>query len=186
MKTPFKTIGISALALALLTGVWFLAMWRRAGELHLAACALSWVIVWLIVLLIATIAEEKRVHFGGAFHRLRPCEMTGGIHERLGVRLFKWFVVNTFFGEINKRLKIRGGPKADLPRLSDEFMRAEANHVLCFLLTLPVTAAFSLAGPKFILWLSVFNFFVNICTAVLQRYNRNRARILLDSLGGEN
>lgn len=118
------------------------------------------------------------------YYRLRPFEVSGAVYRRLGVRLFRRFVVS---GDYFNRWAARCDPQHRGARSLAEVRRAERcgraserAHVAGAAFLLPPTACAVLGGqPGLAAGLVLVNVLTNVYPVLLLRYTRGRLRAIL-------
>lgn len=129
-----------------------------------------------------------RVRFPNAYHRLRAFEADGRLYRRMGVHVFKRFVVN---GDYMNRIKRAHRPAYRLIRSRTDAMgweqhsrTTEAAHMMHLLLLAPALAFAMRAGRvSFAAWTLVLLIGFDLYPVLLQRYNRARVARLSGDRG---
>ncbi len=130
---------------------------------------------WLIVSWVALVGQLVFFRFGPGYYRIRPFEQDGRLYERMGIRLFQKLVGRGPWAVLNPTLRFSRS-RAQLASLEEEMCKAEAGHLLAFLMV-TVAAGFAVVRgwPDAAGWLMLFNIPLNLYPVMLQR--RNRAHV---------
>lgn len=131
----------------------------------------AFLVNWLVMSWVAVLGQAISFSLPDAYYEIKPFENGGRIYERLGIRLFKKLVRRgplTLFSPTLRR-------KADgsLHELEPEMKKAEAGHVIIFVLMLIFVGYAGIRGWfDAVGWLMLFNLAINGYPVMLQRYNR--------------
>lgn len=91
----------------------------------------------------------------------------------LGVQVFRWVLVNSFFRKLNKRVYLKGKNKSYLKIFIEETKQSETSHLFSFIATLIVQGFFIYQKQiDDFLFLTIFSILFNIYPMLLQRKNR--------------
>jgi hypothetical protein len=149
-------------------------VWWAVATLDPDGCWFALVVVWAPMTALGTASHVVPLRLSERFHRLRPFELDGRVYERIGVRVVKRLARRGPISWWNPGLRLPSEHTDEsLAGLGNEMRRAEATHVVLFLVGL-VTAGV-LAGVGCwagATWVLVFDVLLNGYPAVLQRYNR--------------
>lgn len=119
-----------------------------------------------------------------SWYQVRGFERSGRLYEKLGVRLFRWFVPD---GDAANRWRRRRDPTFRIIR-NRPFARAfrhrtelsEKSHLVMLVLGgMSGWFAWALGWPGWALYLTVGNVLVNLYPVMLQRYTRARLSVVL-------
>lgn len=118
------------------------------------------------------------------YYRIKPCESSGRVYERLGIRFFKRFVPK---GDYVNRIIRNSEPgyrvvcdEESIVRFEIETRLAEKCHLAGLWLALPCTVyALLLGWNKFALWMLLPNVPLHLYPILLQRYTRARIQRVL-------
>lgn len=129
---------------------------------------------WLAMSWVAIVGQAVQLSLPLRFYEIQPFEQTGIVYERLGIRLFKGLVRRGPLSIFSPTLRF---PKektiSTLQQLDHEMRKAEAGHVLIFLLMLVFIFYAALRGWfDAVGWMLAFNIVINGYPIMLQRYNR--------------
>ena len=167
----FTVATVAAMAL-------FLWTWRSFG---FRSPVSAFLINWLAMSWMAVIWQVVNFSFAPSYYHTKPCEHTGQVYERLGVRLFKKLVRRGPLSIFSPTLRF---PKEKtvpaLQGLLSEMRRAETGHALIFVLVLLFAGYMLLKGwLDAVVWTMLFNIFINGYPVMLQRYNRIKLQELI-------
>lgn len=166
---------IIATAVALCLIAW---TWNAFG----AGSALSaLLVVWLVMSWIALVGQVVHLSLAPSYYRIRSFEDAGQVYEHLGIRPFKKLVRRGPLSIFSPTLRF---PKdknlTALLGLEGEMRKAEAGHVIAFLLLLVYGGYLLISGWLGVaIWALVFNILVNGYPIMLQRYNRIKLQALI-------
>ncbi len=142
----------------------------------LQAALLSFALVWLImVMVMLAFRIQCGIPFPERWFRIHKRE-AAEYYELLGVKLFRWLLLNGPFRFANQGVYI-GQNRSDqaLERLLSKIKEAEFAHVIDAVLTLLACVIYQ----QLILWLLLWNLVFNIYPILLQRYHRIRIEKVL-------
>jgi hypothetical protein len=155
---------------------WFQAWDKRHPEVTMAFLAAG-----LFAFVAAALPE--------GYYRPRRLEASGRLYERLGIRLFRHFVMNgddmnTEIRRIYPTYRVIGGPR-EMRRLEAQTRLNERAHMFAFWAGLPaVVYAAVLGWTGFALFLGGATAVANVYPILLQRYTRARIHGILSRHGG--
>ncbi|MEK8179913.1 hypothetical protein WMW71_06125 [Flavobacterium buctense] len=100
-------------------------------------------------------------------------------NKKMGMKLFKWMVKNTFFKFFNQKLKVEK-PNDDLTVLRNEMTFSEISHLIGFVFVsiFAVYKSFSV-GILFGLSMMIPNIVLNLYPTLLQQENKRRIDSIL-------
>jgi hypothetical protein len=138
---------------------------------------------WLLIAWVSLAGQFVPITLGRGYHRIRKFERDGRIYEQLGVRYFSRLVRRGPLTVLSPTLRFSGQVDA-LPRLEFETCKAEAGHMLAFLLVTLAAGYAALRGRwEAAGWLMLFNLPLNLYPVLLQRYNRARIEKIRGRMG---
>ena len=118
-----------------------------------------------------------------SYFRIKKIEYSGKIYNTIGMKYFKKIIQKYPLPNVTLKIDLKGKSKSDILNLENRMREAEQIHIFGFLLTLIISIFFALQRDiRFLLWFTVFNIIMNLYPTFLQRYNRNRIRLILDKL----
>jgi hypothetical protein len=159
---------VVAAAVSVTASVW------SANAFGASSLGLSFVIVWLPMVVVGLLSRVVQIRLPDRFHALRRCERGGRIYELVGIRWFKAMLRRGPLAAFNPDLHLpEERTPANLARLAQRMRDAEASHAVLFVATLAVVAHAAVRGW----WLAavstlVFDVVMNGYPVMLQRYNR--------------
>ena len=135
-------------------------------------------VVWLPMTAAGTISHVVPFRLPDWWHRLRPVEIDGRLHERLGVPLVKRLLRRGPATLFNPGLRLPAEPTPErIEALARRMCTAEAAHAVSALVTLGVAAHAGLRRWWWaVVWTVGLDLVVNGYPVLLQRYNRARLR----------
>ena len=135
----------------------------------------AFLVNWLVMSWIALMGQHVTFpHFTSKYYEIKPCEQSGRLYERLGVRLFKKIVRRGPLTVFSPTLRFpTEKTAATLEHLAHEMRKAETSHAAIFLvILLPIGYALIRGWLDAAIWLLFFNILFNGYPVMLQRYNR--------------
>ena len=116
----------------------------------------------------------KGFRFSESFYKKNRFE-SALLYKLIGLEIFRFILVNSFFKYLNKRVYLKGKPSSYLRVFIEETKQSETSHVISIIFTLSV----QLLYLKYDFWvhfysLSTFTIIFNVYPLLLQRMNRNR------------
>ena len=171
-----KKLAVFALATI---GVVLLVVWSL-DAFGFRSPVFAFLLNWLAMSWVAMAGQVIHFALPASYYDIKSFERTGQVYEHLGVPLFKKLVRRGPLAIFSPTLRF---PKdktiAALQHLDHEMRKAEAGHVVIFLLML-VFISYALLNGWFdaVGWMLLFNVLINGYPIMLQRYNR----ILLQDL----
>ena len=134
----------------------------------------------LSTLYIIFLLQKTEFRLSDAIFRIRKAEHSAIIYRVLGIPIFKRILQKYPMPTITLQFHLNSRLKPDIISLEDQMRKAEQVHVLGFLLILLLSVLFAvLRDVRFFAWFTLFNIVLNLYPIFLQRYNRNRVRVLL-------
>ncbi len=120
-----------------------------------------------------------------SYYRVRPFERTGRVYEKLGVRLFRWFVPD---GDAANRWRRRTDPAFRIirnRRYAQAFRQrtelSEKSHLVMLVLgAMSACFAWAIGWTGWAIYLTAGNIAVNLYPILLQRYTRARLFAVLN------
>jgi uncharacterized protein with PQ loop repeat len=102
-----------------------------------------------------------------------------GLNKKIGLKLFKWIVKNTFFKFFNQKIKIEN-QSDDLNAIRNEMTFSEISHLIgfVFVMCFAFYKTFS-EGVVFALTMMIPNILLNLYPSLLQQENKRRLDLLL-------
>ncbi len=100
-------------------------------------------------------------------------------NKRIGMKPFKWIVINTFFKFFNQKIKLEN-KNDDLTEIRKEMTLSEISHLIgfAFVAIVAIFKVFS-EGTLFGLSMMIPNTLMNLYPSLLQQENKRRIDILL-------
>lgn len=153
--------------------LFLIEVWPRHGFFSLLLFVAPLIAGWVF----ARLLPER-------YYRIKPCEWSGRVYERLGIRFFKRFVPN---GDYINRIIRHSDPgyrvvcdEESIARFEVGTRLAEKCHLAGLWLALPCTVyALLLGWNKYALWLLIPNVLLHLYPVLLQRYTRARIQRVL-------
>lgn len=145
----------------------------------------AFLVNWLAMSWVAFAGQAVQFSFPSQYYAFKDFEGDGQVYERLGIRLFKSIVRRGPLAIFSPTLRF---PKEKtipaLQYLDQEMRKAEAGHVVIFLLVLLFVGYYLLRGWfDGAAWMLVFNVIINGYPIMLQRYNRIKLQELIHEQG---
>jgi hypothetical protein len=136
---------------------------------------------WLAMSWVALTGQAVHFTLPARYYDLKNFEQTGRVYERLGVPLFKRLARRGPLTIFSPTLRLP--PDKTVPalqHLDHEMRKAEAGHVIIFLLML-VFSGYAVLNGWFdtAAWMLAFNIVINGYPIMLQRYNRLKLHDLI-------
>ncbi len=144
---------------------------RRAGP---GSARFALASAWLPMTALGTVSHVVPFRLPRAWHRLRPVEIHGRLHERLGVPVAKRLLRRGPATVFNPGLRLPAEPSPErIERLARRMCTAEAAHAVAGLVTLGLAAHAGRRGRwRAAAWTVGLDVVVNGYPVLLQRYNR--------------
>lgn len=101
-------------------------------------------------------------------------EINGKIYKKLGIKAFKFILLNSPFVLLNKGLKLKKNDKAQISQLEKKMKIVEFGHLIGAIMVFAIMPIMFYRSWKFSIWLMIFNILFHIYPIFLQRYNRLR------------
>ena len=115
------------------------------------------------------------------YFRMRRWELSSAVYGVLGVTCFKRMVRKYPLPSLTLKIDLTGRSRSGILDVENRMREAEQIHVFGLLLTLALSVVFSLwRDIRFLPWFTAFNVIMNLYPILLQRYNRNRVRVVLE------
>lgn len=161
---------VAAVSAAVVAALLTLAR-RRVGP---GSARFALAVVWLPMTGLGTISHVVPFRLPAAWHRLRPVEIDGRFHERLGVPVAKRLLRRGPATLFNPGLRLPADPTPEgVEGLARRMCTAEAAHAVAGLGTLGVAAHAVLRGRwRAAAWTIGLDVVINGYPVLLQRYNR--------------
>ncbi|RYU90087.1 hypothetical protein EWM62_11130 [Mucilaginibacter terrigena] len=98
------------------------------------------------------------------------------INAVIGVKLFKLFLVKSFWRKLNPTLNIKQANLDALVRLRNEIISSEIIHLAAFITILLLLGVIEIANfrPQLFWPLAVINIITNLYPVLVQQYNKRR------------
>ncbi|MEZ5412232.1 MAG: hypothetical protein R2761_29640 [Acidimicrobiales bacterium] len=130
--------------------------------------------VWLPMTALGTVSHVVPIRLPPRWHRLRPVETDGRLHERLGVPVVKRLLRRGPATLFNPGLRLPAEPTPErIDGLANRMCTAEASHVVAGAAALAGAAHAAARGRgRAAIWMLVLDVVVNGYPVLLQRYNR--------------
>jgi len=131
-------------------------------------------VAWLPMTALGTVSHVLPFQLPDRWHRLRPVEIDGRLHERFGVPVVKRLLRRGPATLFNPGLRLPAQPTPDrIHRLARRMCTAEASHVVAGATTL-VGAGHAAARGRWraAVWMVAIDVVINGYPVLLQRYNR--------------
>ena len=91
----------------------------------------------------------------------------------LGVNIFRFLLINSFFRHLNNRVYLKGKAKDYLLTFIEETKQSETSHIISGIFPLSIQLLYLKNGLiEHFIWLSIFNIILNLYPLLLQRMNR--------------
>lgn len=130
---------------------------------------LTWSFIFASFILFQTF---KNFRFPAFFYQQINFETTQ-FHRILGVKIFRWILVHSFFRYLNPRIYFKSKDKAEFIRIINETQQSETSHLLSGLPTLFFQVLFLLRTDYIsFCMLGCLNIIFNVYPILLQRMNR--------------
>jgi hypothetical protein len=140
---------------------------------------------WLTVvstLFIIFLLQKTDLKFSKVYFQIRKLEYSSKLYRVIGVTFFKKILQRFYLPKVTLKISLRDRSKSEISHIENQMEQAEQIHVLGFILIVIVSIIFSiLRDVSFILWFTIFNILMNLYPVLLQRYNRNRIRIIIEN-----
>jgi hypothetical protein len=169
------TLLILATTVAVSLLIWCLKSFGFRGPVF------AFLLNWLAMSCVAVSGQAIPFSLPTRYYSIKPFERTGRVYEHLGVRLFRKLVRRGPFSVFSPTLHLpRESTLSALQQLDHEMRKAEAGHVITFMLVL-VFIGFALARMWIdaAAWMMVFSVVLNVYPVMLQRYNRIRLQAVI-------
>jgi hypothetical protein len=99
----------------------------------------------------------------------------------MGVITFKKILQRYSIPCSTRKIILKGKSLSSIENLSKQMIDSEQGHTLGFELNIVLAILFgTLRDIQFALWLTVFNVIMNLYPVFVQRFNRNRIRLLIE------
>ena len=171
MRLALKIAGVAALTIGFAALVRWLA--HACGP---RSVVFAFLLVWTIMCWVTVVLRAFPVRFPDRYYHLRPAERDGRLYEMLGMRVAKGLLRRGPLRIFNPKLRLPPVSDAQsLAKLDAAMRNAETNHVIMFVIVLPVIVHAVLSGWwDAAAWTLLFNVLINAYPVMLQRYNRGR------------
>ncbi len=147
------------------------------GEIMLDAFMLTGGSLVVLVFLYKSIGSVLRE----SYFQIRRFEYRSSLYTIIGVPLFKKVLAHAPIPSLTRRIALTGFAGSDLRTLEGQLREAEEIHVLGAGITLLLALLFGLVRSEaYLVWFMVFNLIINVYPALVQRYNRNRIRRIIE------
>lgn len=167
VKKSFLVLVITLIHLFLFNWVLTTFGFNFTSALLLNIVVVSWV---------AVTGQFVSFSLSSSYYRIRPFEQDNHLYEMFGTHIFRKLVGRKPWAILNPTLCFSGKVEK-LPTLVREMQKAEAGHLLAFLIVTAIAAFAAVrTGIYFAVWLLLFNVPFNLYPVMLQRYNRARLR----------
>ena len=114
----------------------------------------------------------KYVRMPKSFYLQRQYE-TRKYFKYLGVNIFRFLLINSFFRHLNNRVYLKGKAKDYLLTFIEETKQSETSHIISGIFPLSIQLLYLKNGLiEHFIWLSIFNIILNLYPLLLQRMNR--------------
>lgn len=132
------------------------------------------------VLYIILLLQKTEIRLSESYFRIRKIEYSTKIYSTIGIAYFKRIIHKYPLPGATLKINLRGKSKSDILNLENQMREAEQVHVFGFILMVFITILFAVKrSNQFLYWFSIFNILMNLYPIFLQRYNRNRVRLIL-------
>jgi hypothetical protein len=178
-----ETSGFNLIPFAIMAGGWlaplmmfWLYVWGPLRPFHYPVGEFLPPVPWLLGGLALGLAVWW---VPASYYKVRPFERNGRFYERLGVRVFRWFVPD---GDAANRWRRRSEPAFRVIRnrryalaFTQRTVLSEKSHLVMLVLgALSAVFAWTIGWHGWALYLAVGNVVVNLYPMLLQRYTRAR------------
>jgi hypothetical protein len=110
-----------------------------------------------------------------------PIEYSSKFYKSMGVITFKKILQRYSIPCSTRKIILKGKSLSSIENLSKQMIDSEQGHTLGFELNIVLAILFgTLRDIQFALWLTVFNVIMNLYPVFVQRFNRNRIRLLIE------
>ena len=138
---------------------------------------------WIAMSWVAFTGQSIHFSLPSSYYEIKPFEHNGESYVRLGILVFKNLVRRGPLAMFSPTLRF---PKVKttfaLQQLDAEMRKAEAGHVIIFMMVLVVAIYALLQGwLDAVGWMLAFNIVINGYPIMLQRYNRIKLQQLIHS-----
>jgi hypothetical protein len=116
------------------------------------------------------------------YYRVHRPRRVNWLYEHMGGKLFRQFLLMTFWRSKEKRATYFNGRASGLNHLREQTMKAEVGHAIPFLLLTAAAVYVGFGYQKWELaaWIFGFNILGNLYPVLLQRNHRTRLERLLN------
>ena len=176
----FKVVFVSLIATIAAV---FLLVWSL-DSFGFRSPVFAFLVNWILMSWVAIAGQSVDFSLPSRYYDIKPFECTGQAYERLGIRLFKKLVRRGPLAIFSPTLRMPTDKNIPaLQHLEHQMQRAEAGHVVIFVLMLLFTGYALLRGwLDAVGWMVAFNVMINGYPIMLQRYNRVKLQGLIQEL----
>ncbi|MBK8944067.1 MAG: hypothetical protein IPM32_02245 [Ignavibacteriae bacterium] len=113
--------------------------------------------------------------------KILPIEYSSKIYKSIGVIRFKKVLQKYPIPISTRKIILKGKSLSAVEDLNKQMIESEQGHALGIGLNVLLAILFGiLRDIQFVLWLTIFNVIMNLYPVFVQRFNRNRIRLIID------
>jgi len=132
-------------------------------------------------LFVILLLQKTGIRLSDNYFRIKKFERSYKLYKTIGMYYFKKIIQKYPLPNATLKIELNGRSKSDILDLEDRMREAEQIHVFGLLLILVISILFAFTrDKKFLLWFTIFNIIMNLYPILLQRYNRNRIKSILN------
>ena len=181
-KDIFKIILLSLIYLFIIILYLFNDLNRNLFGIILDSFWLTGITLFYLIFVL----KNTGFNLGSSYFRIRRFEYPAKIYQILGVKLFKRILQKYPLPFATRKIQLQGRSESALLKIEAEMKDAEITHAVGIVSNIILGVLFSMwRDRRFFFWLTLFNVILNLYPVFVQRYNRNRIRILKNHLNGE-
>ena len=115
------------------------------------------------------------------YFKILSFEYSSKFYKSIGVYRFKKILQKYPIPFSTRKIILVGKNISSIEDLNKQMKDAEEIHVFAFIINILVAILFGfLRDTRFFIWLTIFNIIMNLYPILVQRFNRNRIRIIVE------
>ena len=131
-------------------------------------------------LYVILLLQKTRFRLSNFYFRIKKVEYSAKIYKSIGIMWVKKIIQKYPLPNATLKINLNGVSQSDILDIENRMKDAEQVHVFGALLVFTISVFFAIKRDgQFLIWFTIFNIFLNLYPIFLQRYNRNRIRLIL-------
>jgi hypothetical protein len=115
------------------------------------------------------------------YYDILPIEYSSKFYKAIGVISFRKVLQRYPIPCSTRKIILKGKSRSSIEDLNNQMIDSEQGHTLGVGLNILLAILFGiLRDIQFALWLTIFNIVMNVYPVFVQRFNRNRIRLIIE------